>query len=128
MWCKSNLKITLELKWSTNFDNFWKKNLNLNKVKHLTCIDQSSKGKSYDEKSFKKTLRKMEKRVSMEHQSPWLWGVAKRKHKVDKKFWKENLSLNFVLYIYHFRYISILFHLYIWNTHNILQIKLYLHT
>jgi hypothetical protein len=27
-------------------------------------------------KNFKKTLRRMEKRTSMEHQSPSLWGVA----------------------------------------------------
>jgi hypothetical protein len=47
-------------------------------------------------KSFKKTLRRVEKRASMEHQSPSLWDVAKRKHKVEKKFWTENLSLNFV--------------------------------
>ncbi len=47
-------------------------------------------------KKFKKTLRRMEKRASMEHQSPSLWGVAKRKHKVEKKFWKENLSLTFI--------------------------------
>ncbi len=47
-------------------------------------------------KKFKKTLRRMENKTSMEHQSPSLWGVAKRKHKVEKKLKRENLSLNFV--------------------------------
>jgi len=45
-WGKSNLKIKLELKGSTKFDNSWKKNFRFeNKVKHLKGIDQSSKGK-----------------------------------------------------------------------------------
>jgi hypothetical protein len=26
MWCKSNLKITLELEGLANFDNYWKEN------------------------------------------------------------------------------------------------------
>jgi len=39
---------------------------------------QKTSGKAY------KTLRRMEKRASMEHQSPSLLGVAERKHKFEK--------------------------------------------
>jgi hypothetical protein len=70
-------------------------------VKHLKGIDQVQKAKDMMKKtsknkwkSFKKTLRKMEKKTSMEHQSPSLSNVAKRRHKVEKKFWKENLNLD----------------------------------
>jgi hypothetical protein len=37
-------------------------------------------------KNSKKTLRRIKKRFSLEHQSPSLWDVPKRKHKVEKKF------------------------------------------
>jgi hypothetical protein len=40
------------------------------------------------------TLRKMEKKVSMEHQNPSLWVVIERRHKIERKSWKENLNLN----------------------------------
>ncbi len=29
----------------------------------------------------------------MKHPNPTLWGVTKKKHKVGRKFWKENLKL-----------------------------------
>jgi hypothetical protein len=52
----------------------------------LKGIDQSSKVKAMmtkalkkKRKNFKKTLIKMEKRASMEHQNPTLWVVVKRK-------------------------------------------------
>jgi len=61
--------------------------------KAKAMMEKASKNKW---KNFKKRLRRMEKRASMEHQSSSLWGVAKRRHKVEKKFWRENLSLNFV--------------------------------
>jgi len=38
----------------------------------------------------------MEKRASMEHQSPLLLSVAEKKHKYEKTFWREILCLNFV--------------------------------
>jgi hypothetical protein len=45
-------------------------------------------------KGLKKTLRRVEKIASMEHHSPYVWDVAKRIHKVERKFWRGNLSLN----------------------------------
>jgi len=42
----------------------------------LKGIDQNSKGKGNDGKNFK---RKMEKKVSMEHQNSTLWIVNKRR-------------------------------------------------
>jgi hypothetical protein len=54
MWCKSDPKITSKLKGSANFDNSWKK------TKHLKGIDQSSKGKGYDGKNFKKQVEKFQ--------------------------------------------------------------------
>jgi hypothetical protein len=63
----------------------------------LKSIDQSSNGKGYDGKnfqkkwkSFKKTLRIMEKKASMEHQSPSLWGVTINKY---------NISIGISMYI-----------------------------
>ncbi len=86
MWYESDLKTTSKLKGLTNFDNFWKKSRFEKKVKHLKGIDQSSNGKGYDGKpsknkwkSFKKRLKRMEKRASMEHQNPILWVVVKRR-------------------------------------------------
>jgi hypothetical protein len=81
------------------------------KISINVMIIKASKNKW---KSFKKTIRRMEKGISVEHQNPYLWVVAKRRHKVERKFWKENLSLNScTTYIgYHFKYVSILFHLY----------------
>jgi hypothetical protein len=65
-------------------------------------------------KSFKKTLKIMGKKVSIKHQNPYLWVIAKRRHKVEMKFWGENLSLNSctTYIVYHLKYVSILFHLY----------------
>jgi len=57
-----------------------------------------------------KTLRIMEKKASMEHQSPSVWGVAKRKHKYEKTFWMKNLSLNFVKYVNHSRHVSSIYY------------------
>jgi hypothetical protein len=45
-------------------------------------------------KKLKKTLRRMEKKMSMEHQNPFLWVVTERRHKIERKSWKENLNLN----------------------------------
>jgi hypothetical protein len=63
----------------------------------LKNIDQSSNGKGYDGKSFqqkwksfKKTLRIMEKKASMERQSPSLWGVTINKY---------NISIGISMYI-----------------------------
>ncbi len=79
MWCKLDLKTTSKLKGSTKFDNSCKKSRFEDKIKHLKGIDQSSKGKAMMSKtsknkwkSFKKTLRRTEKKASMEHQSPSL--------------------------------------------------------
>ncbi len=75
-------------------------------LKSSIIITKASKNKW---KSPKKTLRRMEKGVSMEHQNPYLWAVAKRRHKVERKFWRENLSSNSctTYIVYHFKYVSI---------------------
>jgi hypothetical protein len=65
------------------------------KIKHLKGMDQSSKGKGYDGKSFKKTLKRMEKKASMEHQNPTLWVVVKRKGmKLESKSFGGKTNLN----------------------------------
>jgi len=93
------------------------------KVKHLKGINQSSKGKGNDGKrfffkmeSFEKKLRKMEKKNSMEHQSSSLQGVAKRRHKVENKFWRK--IFEFKLYIICFRHINIYYFTYIHEINN----------
>ncbi len=68
-----------------------------NKIKHLKGIDQSSEGKGYDGKKFKKTLRIMEKKASMEHQNPILWVIVKKRGiKLGSKSFggKTNLNLS----------------------------------
>jgi hypothetical protein len=103
MWCKSNLKTTCILAQRTR--KLWKllekQYIFEKKVNHLKGIDLFKRLKLWWQKvskkkwkGFKKTLRRVKKRTSIEHQNPYVWGVAKRIHKVEKKFWKGNLSLN----------------------------------
>jgi hypothetical protein len=95
MWCKSNLKITCiiaqrirKLWWLLEKQSRFEK-----KVKHLKGINlfkrlrlwwqKASKNKW---KGFKTTLRRVEKKTSMEHQNPYVWCVAKRIHKLKGSF------------------------------------------
>jgi hypothetical protein len=63
------------------------------KVKHLKSIDQSSKGKGYDGKSFKKkwksfkkTLRKMEKKLQWNTKAHYYRVLPKGDTKLRRSF------------------------------------------
>jgi hypothetical protein len=50
------------------------------------------------------------KKVSMKHQNPTLCGVAKRTHKVGRKFWMEKSIFNFTMCLWKILTLVIIVH------------------